>query len=661
MAGAEVKGSVSFKKKEGTLCLNAAGSEVMWTPATAGAAPALTIPIAGITNLQATPATSANCMMKIFQADPAGEGGATMEYKLSFTSPNNARGELEEMKKALTAAIQAVKNAAAAGSAGPTATAGAKASASTAASGGAPAALAIASALGTSGEGGSGNTRSDIWSDARLLSDGELQQDLLKNDADLGRTFLETVLKGSITAEQFWSTRVHLLRAYAIQQNQARGAYNVLSTMKPKTVDNAVRISLSREQIQDIFRQHPLVKRVYDENVPKISEGDFWRRFFSSRLFKKLKGEKILPVDQYDDIVDTYLNAGDEANARKKQRVDYVPNFINLEGNEQHASQAKGNRPDMTMRPEKIENVPLIRTLNSISMKIVDSVAPIDGEYSEDKAMDELGLSDLRGETEIEKIILNIQDQRRFFAEQDAGQKKKDISAAKDPGKVLRRLKASLAGGEIDLAEAAKRVSLPSGGDHHGDAVAPGHLANATQQITLALRERRNHLYDAPDEALAASSSSIAPSEMDMLLEIPKAVSDALTLTHATTTEFLHHFWLAFLSGDERRAADLQSLVGSLRRSAERVEAVAVQADEERARERERRKQAALAEYKATGRKRKKGADDNIPGGRKLVEEVLGPTLRAVNYAVGKWEEAVREAERAGAGGSGGAGTPIAV
>ncbi|RPB20788.1 BSD-domain-containing protein [Terfezia boudieri ATCC MYA-4762] len=626
---AVVKGAVAYKKKDGTLALTASQTEVTWTPAVTGAAQPLIIPIASITNLQATPATSANCMMKIFQSTPE---GPVLEYKLSFTSPTNARGELEELKKALTVVIQAHKNPAPAGGAIPalgTPTPGVSVA-------GTPAALAIASAL-------SGGRDTDVWSDARLQADSALQQDLLKHDADLGRTFFETVLKGSITAAQFWSTRTHLLRSYAIERNQVKGAYNVLSTMKPKTVDNAVRISLSREQIQDIFRQHPLVKRVYDENVPKISEGDFWRRFFSSRLFKKLKGEKILPGDGYDDIVDSYLNAGDEANSRKKQRVNAVPNFINLEGNEQHTSQAKGNRPDVTMRPERIENVPLIRTLNSISMKIVDSVNPIDKGFSEDRAMEELALSDLRGDAEVERIILNIQDQRRFFSQQE-GNVMGDEIFKKDPGKVLRRLRNGLGShGALDLAAAAVVASRKG-----------GHIRSAMGQITQAISDRGCHFYDTATIA-AVNSGSPPPDALNINLEdIPRPIHDALTLTHATTTEFLHHFWLAFLSGDEKRAADLQTLVGSLRRSGDRVEAVAKQAEEEKEKEKERRKQAALAEYKATGKKRRKGVDDNIPGGRKLVEEILGPTMKAVEFAVGKWEEAVREAERAQSGEGGG-------
>jgi transcription initiation factor TFIIH subunit 1 len=56
------------------------------------------------------------------------------------------------------------------------------------------------------------------------------------------------------------------------------------------------------------------VKTVYDENVPRVSEDQFWSRFFLSRLFKKLKGDKVLPSDTTDNIFDRYLNRDDEGN-----------------------------------------------------------------------------------------------------------------------------------------------------------------------------------------------------------------------------------------------------------------------------------------------------------------------------------------------------------
>ena len=290
----------------------------------------------------------------------------------------------------------------------------------------------------------------------------------------------------------------------------------------------------------------------------------------------------------------------------------------------------------------------------------------IDKEFSEDRAIEELALSDLRGATEVERIILNIQDQRRFFSQQEENVKGDEIFK-KDPGKVLRRLRNGLGSqASLDLAAAAAAASSKGTGDgDEGKVINGGYIRSAMGQITQALSERGDHLDDTTTAATAATTLAVVnngsppPDSLNINLEdIPRPIHDALTLTHATTTEFLNHFWLAFLSGDEKRAADLQNLVGSLRRSGDRVEAVAKHAEEEREKEKERRKQAALAEYKATGRKRRKGADDNIPGGRKLVEEVLGPTVKAVEYAVGKWEEAVREAEKAQGGAGGGGSLP---
>ena len=68
---------------------------------------------------------------------------------------------------------------------------------------------------------------------------------------------------------------------------------------------------------------------------------------------------------------------------RKRPRQEEVPNFIDLEGNEEHISkvvslenvadeQKGGNLPDRTMRPN--EDVPIMQTINSLSRRMVDSV-----------------------------------------------------------------------------------------------------------------------------------------------------------------------------------------------------------------------------------------------------------------------------------------------
>lgn len=238
-------------------------------------------------------------MVKIFAAK--GPGGVAEPFVFTFTSPSSARMEADVMKEALTTAIQNHKTAS--GAATPTAAATPPAVAGRAA-GKAPATVAAKVADGNLAD----------WSKSRLETDLELQKSLLRCDQELSTTFSEAVLSGAVTAAQFWSTRTHLLRAHVIEREQKRGPYNVLASIKPKTIDGVIRMSLSREQIHDIFDQHPLVKVVYDENVPRMAEDQFWSRFFLSRLFKKLKGDKLLPTDNTDNLLDRYLSRDDEGN-----------------------------------------------------------------------------------------------------------------------------------------------------------------------------------------------------------------------------------------------------------------------------------------------------------------------------------------------------------
>ncbi|PUU76400.1 hypothetical protein B9Z19DRAFT_1088355 [Tuber borchii] len=603
------KGSASYKKKDGSLLLEK--DSVTWTPANAEA-PSLKIPVSTITNLQATPATVAKVMIKVFATK---EGGATEPYVFTFTSASSARMEADVMKEALTTAIQTFKT---------------NSSAAT------PSASAGPTTIATSSAAASGATAAKLagkltdWSKTRLETDLELQKSLLKADQELSTTFSEAVLSGAVTADQFWSTRTHLLRAHAIEREQKRGPYNVLATIKPKTVDNVVRMSLSREAIHDIFDQHPLVKMVYDDNVPKLPEEEFWSRFFLSRLFKKLKGDKLLPTDNTDPILDRYLGRDDEENSRKRRKIEHVPRTMDIEGNEQNLSQKKGNAPDLTMRPTRAENVPIIKTLNSLSLKLVDLVAPTDTDPNQvddqdERYINEQRLVDLHGDPEEERIILNIRDQRQFFsASSNADQARKELYSNLKPETVLQEIQKTLGESNLNLLTA-----LSSG---KTGKESKAQLSKATTQIVAAVKDRREQVL---------SSSGLKHKSGGL----PANVFNSVTLVHATTNEFLRHFWLAFLSGDEKRAGDITKLVNSLKNSKERIASIAKTADEERELERARRKKEAQEEYKRTGVKPKRKTTE-VGGGSKVVEELLAPTIVAVDKALGKYQAALGKADK---------------
>lgn len=561
-------------------------------------------------------------------------------HLFSFTSPTTARAEADAIRDALSKAIQAVKVGATLPVAGGS-------------GGGASAALAIASAVSSTP--GAGADANAWYDDGRLKSDVELQQSLLKANPSLQKTFMESLRTkpDSITntqfTSQFWASRVHLLRAHAIEKSQRRGAYNVLSTIKPKTVDNATRLSISKEQIQLIFSQHILVKQVYDENVPKLSEESFWSRFFQSRLFKKLKGEKISESDPTDPVLDKYLSYDDDAERTKRLMASRVPNIINIEGNEENHSQRKGNQPDLTMRPTSADKVPIIRTLNTLSEKIMAHVAPNDVDPSEPIGMDEetynsLALHDLQGDAEENRIILNIKDQSRFFSSDKENGVSADalLYAKQDPNQVLRSICTELVSASAD-SNLEFAIGVNSDSDSEDEDTTKNHhvgskssLRAATAQVLSAIVAQRAE----QDDSSAATSTSMG---------LSPAIFDRLTLTHATTTEFLHHFWLAFLSGSPSRAGEIASLVETLNRAMDRIKAVGDDAEAERGKEIEKLKKQVREHYERTGRRVHYDRAE-VGGGRKVAEQLLGPTVNAIGIAVGEYSNALKEAEEGDGG-----------
>ncbi|RAK97564.1 TFIIH subunit TFB1 family protein [Aspergillus ibericus CBS 121593] len=613
-------GSAAYKKKDGTLTIAQDSQSISWIPAAGGAAGTITLPVAQITNLQQTPASNPKVMLKIFVLPPNAPANSPEQYVFSFTAGANARPEADAIRDALSAAIQAAKNAQ-----------------NPPVKEGVSPAMAIANAVSSAGK-----VKNPWDDDKRLQGDVELQQSLLKSNPVLQRMFMESLhtkpdtLSAGQFMTQFWSTRLHLLRAHAIERSQSRGSYNVLSTLKPRVEDSVTKLNISKEQIQLIFSQHPLVKRVYDENVPKLSEQQFWSRFFQSRLFKKLRGERISETDPTDMILDKYLKADESGNL---PRDAHVPHFLDLAGNEVNNSQRQGNRPDVDMRPSSVEKVPIIRTLNSLSEKIMANVASADGEAhtgAEDGTYNELQLRDLRGDEEQNRILLNVKDQSRFFSSQNksAEDEQNKLFAQQDPSKILANLRGDLGRNlpEGGTAPLGKLVEPQEDDDEDQQKFvnvvgSRPNLKRASTQILEAIRDRRSQT----EGSSSTGTYGLSPT-----------LYDRLTLTHATTTEFLHQFWQAFLSGNADRAGEVASLVESLNRAMERIKSVAQDAEAERQVEVGRLKQHAREMLERTGRKLKINLA-GVAGGEQTVNRLLGPTIRALETALAKYNQALAE------------------
>ena len=500
------------------------------------------------------------------------------------------------------------------------------------------------------------------WFDDNALKDDiELQLNLMKKDTSLHETYMDAMRTkpDSITTSsfnsQFWSTRLNLLRSFAIESNQKRGAYNVLSTMKPQTVDGELKLNITPDQVLMIFEQHPLVQRIYNENVPKISEASFWSRFFLSRLSKKLRGERVGEHDPPDHLFDKYDVSQNTANFQSKIMAQSVPHIIDIEANEENQGGFKsGNAKDVEMRPRA--NFAIIQTLNSLSERIMADVAPSDSVDPQQSASgfdawSQLALRDLSGPAKEHRIMLNVKEQTKFFSKQDsAPSKNAQVFSQQNPSQVLSLVGTALsslsppAGSSEGINLQSAMGFNPESDSDSDDEEDPRkrkkkktHVNSRTailaaeRDILSGLRQRRAQLSD-------GSSDSSTP------LGLPASVFEKCTLTHATTIEFLHQFWSAFLSGDPDRAFELQYLDESLKKSLERIKAVGEEAEVERNDIIKKRRQEIVEHYKRTGKKIH-WKDSMLGGGRIAVEKLMKPTVEALERAGNDYLRAMK-AER---------------
>ncbi|XMA17009.1 hypothetical protein WAI453_009800 [Rhynchosporium graminicola] len=622
---APITGVAAYKKKDGTLTISNDQKSIVWLPH--GSDKGVTILVANITNLQQTPETAAKVMLKIFDKPP--DSAEAITHTFLFNSPSNPRAEANAIKESLTTLIAALK----ANDVSLPKANGTSGSSS----------MAMASAVTSKPSGPAA-----WYDDAQLKVDYQLQESLLKKDMVLNRTYMESrrTKPDSITDSQFnrqfWSTRVNLLRAFAVDSSQKKGPYNVLSAVKPRQIDGELKLNISAEQVQLIFSQHPLVRRVYDENVPKLKEADFWSRFFVSQLFKKLKGERVTEADATDPTFDRYLDISTDDGLDRRLLSMHIPNIIDLEGNEENQGGSRsGNRKDFTMRPGAMSKVPIIRTLNSLSEKIMAQVAPSDVDPSAPIGMDEatynsLALRDLRGDPEENRIMLNIKEQSRFFSSE-----KSELSAeaklyAKQDLRILlldlrkdldpKQLDHDNAGG-LDLRSAIG-VNEDSDSD---DEMKIGHVGSKD-----SIADAQRHVF----EGIAARRVELEGTSAQSLSGLSQHIFDRLVLTHATTTEFLHHFWLVFLSGDADKANELAQLVASLERAMDRINAVAADAESEREVAIQARRDHIRQVYERS-KKKLNLKSELIGGGKKVVLEMMDPTLKTLDKTSREYRKAL--------------------
>lgn len=480
------------------------------------------ISLTAISGMKATPPTAAKARIQLQTADS----------KLVFDFPG--RAELDSARDYLQEAIKSVRDTKDSSTATPeTATTTPAPEPTSLGSGSAPApAPAKAKAA----------KRKKIDLNPKvLLANIDLQREILKKNRELMLVFQEVVVKGSLSNEQFWEMRMELLQTAALENGQARGSYNVLSTIKPTTTsDNKINLSLTREKIHDLFDQYPIVRKAYNENVPPLSEGSFWQRFFMSRLFLQLRGERVSNNHPFDNLIDKYIDILEEQrNKRRMAQVSgkdehHVPLFFDVAGNSENNPETIGNTPDVTMRLQYSDMAAsrLIRSMNTLSKRLLLSkkgpVAAANGSPEPD-------------------VVNNLTSQLRLEDLESTGDKQNTVELhVIDPMEIDETLRIP-----EEEFRVKRQALLAQVVDEPLDLCTVGKDPEA---LTAAQRQIQD---------LVAQQA--AQNEKCDTIEL----SEEAHLCHAATLEFLRHFWRAHA----RHEPETQH-VESLQKSLHRIDAV---------------------------------------------------------------------------------------
>ncbi|XP_057659813.1 general transcription factor IIH subunit 1 [Diorhabda carinulata] len=122
--------------------------------------------------------------------------------------------------------------------------------------------------------------------------DKELEEKnkLLSTNPSLLQLYKDLVMTEVVTSEEFWS---QLAQQYTQKQKLppqdigVSGAF--LADIKPQTDGcNGLKYNITPDIIECIFKTYPAVKKKYIDNVPsKLSESQFWTKFFQSHYFHR--------------------------------------------------------------------------------------------------------------------------------------------------------------------------------------------------------------------------------------------------------------------------------------------------------------------------------------------------------------------------------------
>ncbi|KAI5123068.1 hypothetical protein M0805_000502 [Coniferiporia weirii] len=407
----------------------------------------------------------------------------------------------------------------------------------------------------------SSNGRASSSTPGGPTEDFRIRKKVLVKNTELASLHRELVMSGQITESEFWEGREHLLLAETAQESQRRGRPGQLVDPRPETVVGGdIKIVITPQLVHDIFEEYPVVSKAYNETVPnQLSEAEFWKRYFQSKLFNShrasIRSSAAQHVVKDDPIFDKYVEKEDNELEPRRQRENGVDLFVNLLATQEDHIET-GNQRDTTMQAGRQRGaLPLIRKFNEHSERLLNAA---EGSPSKRRRLDDgespygqIDLDDLHDAQTSTGIVLEMRDRDRYF---DGRAVTNQSDAANDIRPAFRVMLAEVRGQTNDWATSLSNLKIEK---KAGDASLQAMTQNV--QARLEVKMRKN--------------------------DIPQSLFVQMRTCQTAANEFLRQFWSSVYpppaeghvlaaATPAQKAAKIAKMAGYLAKTPEKVDAI---------------------------------------------------------------------------------------
>lgn len=270
-----LRAAVSYLKLPGTLSID--NTHLSWAPSSSStSASSLNIPLTHIVGLSVSKAGAASTVMGLALApDTPGAGGKT-KAMLYFTPDTKGDGnevkQRDQIKDHLSPIVaenkdrQAAQQTPAASSPVPAPAPGTGPATASSVTATATSTRAAASPATAQSSTPSSKTKSRV-------TELDLRYRVLRANPQLASLHRDLVMSGELKDAEFWDhpTRRALLGAERAAAEQTMGRNARIADPRPRTDERGeMRVEITPQLKRDLFEQYPVVRRAWEENVPKI-------------------------------------------------------------------------------------------------------------------------------------------------------------------------------------------------------------------------------------------------------------------------------------------------------------------------------------------------------------------------------------------------------